>query len=116
MRLSGGSAAAILSSAACAARASFGLDQACTMREAIVASRRLAFAYKDQGGQASERTVRPLGLYFWGERWTLAAWCEMRLGFRNFRLDRVAAVSIGSRFPDESGKRLEDFLRSVRGD
>jgi predicted DNA-binding transcriptional regulator YafY len=84
-----------------------------TMREAIVAGRRLAFAYKDQGGQASERTVRPLGLYFWGERWTLAAWCEMRLGFRNFRLDRVSAVSIGTRFTDEPGKRLEDFLRSV---
>jgi len=87
-----------------------------TMREAIVAGRRLAFAYKDQGGQASERTVRPLGLYFWGERWTLAAWCEMRLGFRNFRLDRVSGVSVGSRFPEEAGKRLEDFLRSVRGD
>ncbi len=86
-----------------------------TMREAIVAGRRLAFAYKDQGGQASERTVRPLGLYFWGERWTLAAWCEMRLGFRNFRLDRVSGVSVGSRFPEEAGKRLEDFLRSVRG-
>ena len=83
------------------------------MREAIVASRRLAFQYKDQGGQASERTVRPLGLYFWGERWTLAAWCEMRLGFRNFRLDRVATVSVGTRFADELGKRLEDFLRSV---
>jgi len=84
-----------------------------SMREAIVESRRLAFQYKDQGGQASERSVRPLGLYFWGERWTLAAWCEMRLDFRNFRLDRVAAVSVGSRFPDEPGKRLEDFLRSV---
>jgi predicted DNA-binding transcriptional regulator YafY len=87
-----------------------------TMREAIIASRRLAFAYKDQGGQASERTVRPLGLYFWGEKWTLAAWCEMRVGFRNFRLDRVSGVNVGSRFPEEAGKRLEDFLRSVRGD
>ncbi len=84
-----------------------------TMREAIVANRRLAFRYKDHEGAASERSVRPLGLYFWGERWTLAAWCEMRLDFRNFRLDRVAAVTTGARFPDEPGKRLEDFLRSV---
>ena len=87
-----------------------------TMREAIVETRRLAFAYKDEGGKASERSVRPLGLYFWGERWTLAAWCEMRVGFRNFRLDRVSGVDVGSRFPEEAGKRLEDFLRSVRGD
>jgi predicted DNA-binding transcriptional regulator YafY len=87
-----------------------------TMREAIVAGRRLGFDYKDEGGKPSERTVRPLGLYFWGQRWTLAAWCEMRAGFRNFRLDRVTGVAAGSRFPDEPGKRLDDFLRSVRAE
>jgi predicted DNA-binding transcriptional regulator YafY len=84
-----------------------------TMREAIVAGRRLAFAYRDVEGAASERTVRPLGLFFWGERWTLTAWCESRADFRNFRLDRVTGVSVGSRFPDEDGKRLDDFLRGV---
>ena len=83
------------------------------MREAIVDQRRLSFQYRDEGGKPSERKVRPLGLYFWGQRWTLAAWCEMRDDFRNFRLDRTASVAIGNRFPDERGKRLEDFLRSV---
>jgi predicted DNA-binding transcriptional regulator YafY len=85
-----------------------------TMREAIVGSRRLAFAYKDEAGRESQRTVRPLGLYFWGQRWTLAAWCESREDFRSFRLDRTSAVSVGARFPDEPGKRLDDFLRMVR--
>jgi predicted DNA-binding transcriptional regulator YafY len=83
------------------------------MREAIVEMRRLSFRYSDEGGKASERKVRPLGLYFWGQRWTLAAWCELREDFRNFRLDRTANVAIGNRFPDEPGKRLDDFLRSV---
>lgn len=83
------------------------------MREAIVESRRLLFQYRDEGGKASERKVRPLGLYFWGQKWTLAAWCEAREDFRNFRLDRAANVAIGNRFPDEPGKRLDDFLRSV---
>src|SRR5207237_6614925 len=87
-----------------------------TMREAIVENRRLGFDYRDEGGKPSQRNVRPLGLYFWGQRWTLAAWCELREDFRNFRLDRVAGVQVGSRFPDEPGKRLEDFLRSVSPD
>ena len=86
-----------------------------TMREAIVGRRRLSFDYRDKDGVGSERSVRPLGLYFWGERWTLAAWCETRADFRNFRLDRVAGVAPGARFPDEAGKRLEDFLRRVDG-
>ncbi len=83
------------------------------MREAIVDSRRLSFRYTDVGEKASERQVRPLGLYFWGKKWTLAAWCELRVDFRNFRLDRMRDVALGSRFPDEPGKRLDDFLRSV---
>jgi len=85
------------------------------MREAIVDQRRLSFQYRDAGDKPSERKVRPLGLYFWGQRWTLAAWCEMRDDFRNFRLDRATRVAIGNRFADEPGKRLEDFLRAVQG-
>ena len=61
--------------------------------------------------------MRPLGLYFWGDVWTLAAWCELRQDFRNFRLDRIVDARIAAeRFPDESGKRLEDFLRRMRDD
>jgi len=85
------------------------------MREAIVDQRRLSFQYKDAGDKPSERKVRPLGLYFWGQRWTLAARCEMRDDFRNFRLDRATRVAIGNRLADEPGKRLEDFLRAVQG-
>lgn len=83
------------------------------LREAIVEQRRLLFGYADESARTSERKVRPLGLYFWGERWTLAAWCELREDFRSFRLDRMANAAIGNRFPDEAGKRLEDFLRTV---
>jgi predicted DNA-binding transcriptional regulator YafY len=85
------------------------------MRRAIVESVRLSFRYRDEAGRASERTVRPLGLFFWGERWTLAGWCETRSDFRNFRLDRISGASIGARFVSEPGKRLDDFLRRVEG-
>jgi predicted DNA-binding transcriptional regulator YafY len=84
-------------------------------RRAIVESVRLSFRYRDEVGRASERTVRPLGLFFWGERWTLAGWCETRSDFRNFRLDRISGASIGAKFVSEPGKRLDDFLRRVEG-
>jgi predicted DNA-binding transcriptional regulator YafY len=73
--------------------------------------------YKDAGERITLRRVRPLGLYFWGDAWTLAAWCELRQDFRNFRLDRIGGVDLAAgRYPDESGKRLEDFLRKMRAD
>ena len=58
------------------------------------------------------RVVRPLGCFFWGEVWTLAAWCESRDAFRNFRVDRIQRIEVLSeQFRDESGKTLPDLLR-----
>jgi predicted DNA-binding transcriptional regulator YafY len=61
--------------------------------------------------------VRPLGLYFWGQTWSLAAWCELRQDFRNFRLDRIMALTVlPERFADEPGQRLEDFVRKMQAE
>jgi predicted DNA-binding transcriptional regulator YafY len=87
------------------------------LRQAIGEQRFADLDYKDGAAQSTQRRVRPLGLYFWGDVWTLAAWCELRQDFRNFRLDRIVDASIAAeRFPDEAGKRLEDFLRRIRDD
>ena len=79
-------------------------------REALVARRRLHLRYANEKGEESERTVRPLGVFFWGKTWTLAAWCEMRTGFRNFRLDRINDATLGERFEEEPGRTLRDML------
>ena len=71
----------------------------------------------DADAQVTSRRVRPLGLYFWGDAWTLGAWCELRRDFRNFRLDRIAALQVADvRYPDEAGKRLEDYIRKMQED
>src|SRR5262249_49777860 len=61
-----------------------------TAREALIAHRKIRIAYATADGASTDRAVRPIGLFFWGRTWTLAAWCELRQDFRNFRLDRVA--------------------------
>ncbi|HRH06301.1 MAG TPA: WYL domain-containing protein, partial [Burkholderiaceae bacterium] len=59
-------------------------------------------------------TVRPLSCFFWGQTWTLAAWCETRNDFRSFRLDRIARLSMQDKvYSLESGKSLTDFLRKI---
>lgn len=87
------------------------------LRHAIIEQRFADLDYKDAESRATQRRVRPLGLYFWGDAWTLAAWCELRQDFRNFRLDRIVAVHpADKRYPDEAGKRLEDYLRRMQED
>ena len=88
-----------------------------TLRRAIADARFADLDYRDAESRATQRRVRPLGLYFWGDGWTLGAWCELRQDFRNFRLDRIIAVRASEeRYPDESGKRLEDYLRKMQED
>ena len=57
------------------------------IHRAISALRVLALHHRDEAGQLTRREVQPLGLFFWGEHWLLAAWCERRDDYRCFRLD-----------------------------
>jgi len=72
----------------------------------------LAIQYRDVSGAATERTVHPLGLWYWGKVWTLIAWCELRADFRMFRLDRMATVErTGRRFTPAPERSLATCLR-----
>ncbi|MEP7298651.1 MAG: YafY family protein [Burkholderiales bacterium] len=103
----------------------FGFDEATrsrleTLRVATEARHTLRLVYVDLKEQRSERLVRPLGSFYWGAVWTLAAWCETRNGFRNFRVDRIERVDVlDVRYRDEPGKTLADLFRQLeidRGD
>ena len=120
---------AVLPSAARAAAESlvvyappFGPDEATrarleTVRVAAEARRTINIVYVDLKEQKSERVVRPLGCFYWGAVWTMAAWCETRDGFRNFRVDRIERLDVlERRFRDEPGKTLADLFRQVESE
>ncbi|MGE4240190.1 helix-turn-helix transcriptional regulator [Ramlibacter sp.] len=86
-----------------------------TLREAVQERRKVFLNYRDLSEQRSERTVRPLGCFYWGKVWTLAAWCERRNDFRSFRVDRVTyARRLDEQFRDEPGRTLADLERLDR--
>ena len=85
------------------------------VRDAINQRRRLFLDYRDAEGSGTERIVWPLSLLYWGRTWTVGAWCELRQAFRSFRIDRISSArALGSRFPDEPGRRLQDYFAAVR--
>ena len=82
------------------------------LRRALRSQLKLHFRYRDGFGDASERTVRPLCLAYFGPVWLLSAWCELRDDFRTFRLDRIDGFQVqADRFRAEPGKTLHDFLK-----
>lgn len=81
------------------------------LRRAIAERRLLRFSYEREDGNHSERTVRPLGLYFFGAKWLLASYCELRKDYRSFRLDRMQAHALlDTTFNPQDGIDLRAFL------
>ncbi|WP_170429077.1 helix-turn-helix transcriptional regulator [Ruegeria arenilitoris] len=92
------------------ADAARGLAYMAPIRAAIKSRQKLHLTYRRIDGVLTERTIRPLHMEYWGRVWTLTAWCELREGFRVFRIDLIEAVEpLPEIFADEPGKSLSDF-------
>jgi predicted DNA-binding transcriptional regulator YafY len=87
------------------------------LRAAIESSHIIQVAYGDEKDRITERRLRPMALLFWGNVWTLVAWCELRVDFRSFRVDRFKSLrQLEETFTQERGQRYEDFLTKVRSE
>ncbi|MCF6233187.1 MAG: WYL domain-containing protein [Rhodobacteraceae bacterium] len=80
------------------------------LRDCIRIRRKIRIAYIDESQRDSLRTLRPLALIFCSPVWLLAAWCEKRKDFRNFRLDRIQTIELcEDTFEDEKDKNLSAY-------
>ncbi|MFN7957947.1 MAG: YafY family protein [Holophagaceae bacterium] len=86
------------------------------LRQGLREQRRVRIAYARADGTSSDRVVQPLGLVFWGYRWHLAAWCELRGALRTFRVDRIQAGDLLEAFQPAPGQDLESYLGLMRSD
>ncbi|NNE53865.1 MAG: YafY family transcriptional regulator [Sulfitobacter sp.] len=80
------------------------------LRAAIKARQKVRLTYRSREAALTTRVIRPLHMEYWGRVWTLTAWCELREGFRAFRLDLIeSAEALPELFVDEPGKGLADY-------
>jgi predicted DNA-binding transcriptional regulator YafY len=68
-----------------------------TIREAIRREQKLRIRYRDRHGEQSRRTIWPFALGFFDRARVVAAWCELRQGYRHFRTDRIGALTLTER-------------------
>jgi predicted DNA-binding transcriptional regulator YafY len=70
------------------------------IRRAIRGERKLAISYLDLQARTTQRTIWPFALGFFERVRVVAAWCELRQDFRNFRIDRITALDVDEeRYP-----------------
>ncbi|WP_223116278.1 helix-turn-helix transcriptional regulator [Nitrincola alkalisediminis] len=64
------------------------------IHSAIVARHWLNIDYHSLSEVVTTRTVYPLGLFYWGGKWTLGCWCELRGDYRDLRIDRITQLEL----------------------
>lgn len=66
-----------------------------TIQRALAEARTVHLRYRGAASsETTERVVEPLGLVFHLDRWHLFAWCRSRQAVRDFRVDRIAALTL----------------------
>lgn len=70
------------------------------IREAIRRERKLKIDYAGENAEPTCRVIWPIALAFNERTRLVAAWCELRDGFRHFRTDRIVTLTVTEeRFP-----------------
>ncbi len=81
---------------------------AASIRLAIRRRKKIALSYSDSAGQTTDRVIWPILLGYRETSRIIAAWCELRQGFRYFRTERIIAAEI----LDTPIPRRMDLLRA----
>jgi len=81
-----------------------------SVRKAIRKEMKLEISYSDANAEASERVIWPLALGFFEEIHVVVAWCELRLDFRHFRVDRIVSLNaLETRYPKRRTMLLKQW-------
>ncbi|MBO9449847.1 YafY family transcriptional regulator [Tropicibacter sp. R16_0] len=78
------------------------------IRLAIRRRKKISLTYSDNSGQRTLRLIWPILLGYRDTSRIIAAWCEMREGFRYFRTERIIEAEV----LDDSIPRRMDLLRA----
>lgn len=82
------------------------------IREAISNGHLLSVEYTDAKECHTQRKIEPLGLVFWGAKWTVIAYCCLRNNYREFRLDRIThCKTLNETFELTEIKNLQHYLQ-----
>ncbi len=84
------------------------------LRSAITGRQVVEIDYMSLSDASTRRRIRPLQCEYWGDVWTCTAWCELRTGFRVFRVDCISKCAMtGETFQIEPGRSYEDYLSTL---
>ena len=88
------------------------------IQKAISKKNLLTLDYLSAGKQEyTTRFVEPIGIMYYAGSWHLIAWCRLRNGYRDFRLDMIQTCkNTGETFDHRSHYTLQEYLNALMKD
>ena len=85
------------------------------MHSAVKSLNQVFIEYSSLSGKFTSRVIYPLGLFYWGGKWTVGSWCTLRNSFRDFRLDKIVKMRVSDE-KYQVGKtiNLDSYFISVK--
>jgi len=70
--------------------------------------------YSNYNGNTSRRVVEPIGLCYYYHQWHMFAYCQLREGYRDFRVDRMSKVKVlDKHFKKHKHPSLQQYIDSI---
>ncbi len=83
------------------------------MRNAIRTCRKIRITYRDEQNRRTQRTIWPIATVYYVDVTVIAAWCELREGFRHFRAERIVSSTVlETVFAADSNKLMTEWMAS----
>ena len=79
-------------------------------RQAVEQHQRVLIHYTSAQEASTQRTIRPLGVFYIGSRWLVGAWCELREGFRHFLLTRITHHEVVGTYDIDRTPGVDDLI------
>jgi predicted DNA-binding transcriptional regulator YafY len=85
------------------------------VQRAIAQKTVMALEYMSVKNQEkTKREVEPIGVVFYSGNWHMIAWCRLRNGYRDFRIDLIQSFkSTGTIFDSRSKLTLQEYFHSL---
>jgi len=85
------------------------------IRESIRTEKKLTITYRGHEAAETKRVIWPFALGFFERVRVVVAWCELREGYRHFRTDRIAKLTVTpTRYPRRRLALLKEW-RAIEG-
>jgi predicted DNA-binding transcriptional regulator YafY len=87
------------------------------IQQAVVNKNVLLIDYVSVQDEQTQREVEPIGLCYYSLAWHLIAWCRLRNGYRDFRVDRIKALQLTpQRYEARNLLTLQEYFNAMMTD